>query len=88
MAAPVRRTVKGMGAGQDPRGDARSQWSRREEACARLPVTYALALRLRDEGLPEDLLAERLGVEPEALGPLLEIAEAKLAAILADDTEQ
>lgn len=55
---------------------------RRAEALRRLPETYALGLRLRDAGTPEEVIADRLGVEPEALGPLLALAEAKLATIL------
>jgi hypothetical protein len=56
--------------------------SRRVEALRHLPPVYSLALRLRDVGVPEELLAECLGVEPEAMGPLFEVAQAKLAAIL------
>lgn len=55
----------------------------RAEAMARLPSTYSLALRLRDAHLPPELMAECLAVEPEAIGPLLALADAKLAAILA-----
>jgi DNA-directed RNA polymerase specialized sigma24 family protein len=55
---------------------------RRVEALQRLPEPYALGLRLRDAGTPEEVIADRLGVEPEALGPLLALAEAKLSAIL------
>jgi hypothetical protein len=62
----------GMCAAGDPRA----------EALLRLPVSYSLALRLRDAGLSQELIAECLGIEPEALGPLLVVAEAKLAAIL------
>lgn len=54
----------------------------RVEAIRHLPSTYSLALRLREAGLVDDLIAECLGVEREALEPLLAIAEAKLAAIL------
>jgi hypothetical protein len=54
----------------------------RGEALARLPAVYSLALRLRDAHLPDDLIAECLRVEPEAVGPLLDMAEAKLAALL------
>jgi hypothetical protein len=54
----------------------------RGEALARLPAVYSLALRLRDARLPADLIAECLRVEPEAVGPLLDMAEAKLAALL------
>lgn len=63
-----------MGARQSARG----------EAMRRLPDTYSLALRLRDAGLADELIAECVAVEPEALDPLLAVAEAKLAAILRD----
>lgn len=59
----------------------------RAEAMRRLPGTYSLALRLRDAGLANELIAECVAVEPEALDPLLAIAEAKLASILADDPQ-
>ena len=54
----------------------------RAEAMRHLPDTYSLALRLRDAGLDDELIAECLAVEQEALGLLLQVAEAKLAAIL------
>ncbi|NUT96950.1 MAG: hypothetical protein HOY78_33495 [Saccharothrix sp.] len=57
---------------------------RRTAALHRLPTLYARALRLRDEGLSANGMAEALGVEPEAVGPLLAVAEAKLAALLRD----
>jgi hypothetical protein len=47
-----------------------------------LPGAYSLALRLRDAGLPAELIAECLAMELAALEPLLVVAEAKLAAIL------
>jgi orotate phosphoribosyltransferase-like protein len=47
-----------------------------------LPGAYSLALRLRDAGLTDELIAECLAVEREALVLLLQVAEAKLAAIL------
>jgi hypothetical protein len=53
---------------------------------AELPTVYALALRLRDEGEPPDRIAKLLGVEPEAVGPLLEVASAKLEEILARES--
>jgi DNA-directed RNA polymerase specialized sigma24 family protein len=52
------------------------------EALARLPRPYAVALRLRAGGAADALIAGRLGVEPEAVEPLLRIARAKLAAAL------
>jgi hypothetical protein len=55
---------------------------KRAEAMRHLPGAYSLALRLRDAGLPADLIAECLAVERESLDPLLAVAEAKLAAIL------
>jgi len=51
-----------------------------------LPGTYSLALRLRDAGLTNELIAECLAVEREALDLLLQVAEAKLAAILGVST--
>ena len=55
----------------------------RGEALKALPSTYALALRLRDEGVEPDAVARVLDVEPEAVGPLLTLAEAKLAGLMA-----
>ena len=52
------------------------------EALARLPHPYALALRLRADGAGECLIATRLGVEREAVDPLLRIARAELRAAL------
>lgn len=52
------------------------------EAFRQLPTAHALALRLRDAGSSVELIAQRLEIEPEAVGPLLAVAEAKLASIL------
>jgi hypothetical protein len=57
--------------------------ARRTGGLAELPTVHALALRLRDEGEPPDRIARLLGVEPEAVEPLLEVASAKLEEILA-----
>jgi hypothetical protein len=43
-----------------------------------LPEAYATALRLRDAGCSDDMIADRLDMEPEAVAPLLRIAVAKL----------
>lgn len=51
-------------------------------ALDRLPSAYGLALRLRGAGQADEVIAVRLGIELEAVGPLLTIAEEKLAAIL------
>ncbi len=62
-----------------------SDAARRAEAMPRLPGAYSLALRLRDAGLPAELIAECLAVEQEALDPLLNVAQAKLTGILDGD---
>lgn len=54
------------------------------EAIEQLPETYAEALRLQQAGL-EDSIAERLEIAPEAVGPLLRLAHAKLAVLLDPD---
>lgn len=54
----------------------------RSAALDLLPPTYAEALRLAEAGL-EDAIPEQLGIAPEAVGPLLRLARAKLAALLA-----
>lgn len=59
--------------------------ARRTAALAELPTVHAQALRLSDEGEPPDRIAKFLGVEPEAVGPLLEVASAKLEEILGRD---
>lgn len=62
--------------------DPTARQPRRAEAMRHLPGAYSLALHLRDAGLANELIAEFLEVEREALEPLLDVAEAKLAAIL------
>lgn len=54
----------------------------RADALEALPPNYAIALRLRDEGVENDAVARVLDVEPEAVGPLLTLAEAKLAGLM------
>lgn len=53
----------------------------RERAIATLPEPYAQALRLHDLD-DDEAISAQLGIEPEAVGPLLRLAEAKLTAIL------
>ncbi len=48
-----------------------------------LPEVHAAALRMHQAGNDEAEIAETLGVEPEAVAPLLQVAEAKLASLLA-----
>ncbi|WP_053847368.1 hypothetical protein [Streptomyces sp. NRRL B-24085] len=52
----------------------------REQALRGLPRVYSLALRLRDVGVPEALIAQCVGVEPEAVDAMLAVGEAKAAA--------
>jgi hypothetical protein len=52
-----------------------------EAAISRLPKTHASALRLRARGFDDDAIARALDVDPNAVGPLLAIADAKLAAL-------
>jgi hypothetical protein len=54
--------------------------ARRAEFLQRLPLPYATALRLRDAGIADELIAERVGVDPAALPTFMRVAEAKLAA--------
>jgi DNA-directed RNA polymerase specialized sigma24 family protein len=59
-----------------------------EEARRRLPETHAQALRLRDQGLTEESIAEFLSIPLAAVRPLLNIAEAKLARLLTEESEE
>lgn len=54
----------------------------RADALRRIPAPHSLALRLRDAGLPDGLIAECLGIDDVAVGPLLAVADAKLVAVL------
>lgn len=47
-----------------------------------MPSADSLTLRLRDAGLADELIAECLAVEREALDSPLNVAEAKLFVIL------
>ncbi len=54
----------------------------REQALAELPTAYAVALRLSEQGVPTEVIARGVGVEPEALEPLLRLARVKLARLM------
>ena len=56
----------------------------REQALEQLPETHAAALRLHSRGLDDDAIAATLTLEPEAVALLLQVADAKLAALLAE----
>lgn len=49
-----------------------------------LPLPYATALRLRDAGIADEVIAERVGVDLDALATFMRLAEAKLAAVASE----
>ncbi len=51
-----------------------------EAALRKLPMTYSLALRLRDAGVAPEIICEYLGVEVNSLPAFYRVAEEKLAA--------
>jgi DNA-directed RNA polymerase specialized sigma24 family protein len=57
----------------------------RAAALELLPDAYAEALRLRDAGYAPAEIARRLRIAPEAVVTALELAEAKLARLLAEN---
>lgn len=58
----------------------------REGALDKLPLPYSMALRLRDAGVEDAVIARCLGVEPEGLEVLMTVALAKLATAGYQDT--
>lgn len=52
----------------------------RAESLRRLPLPYAAALRMRDAGIADELIAARVGVDLDALPTFMRLADAKLAA--------
>lgn len=52
------------------------------DAIDQLPVLYAIALRLRAAGIPDDEIAERIGIHPEAVGVVLRLADDKVRRLL------
>lgn len=57
-----------------------------QAALDRLPQSYSIALRMRETDT-DDAIAERLGIAPEAIAPLIRVAEAKLRRLLDSDEE-
>jgi hypothetical protein len=53
---------------------------RRAESLQRLPLPYATALRLRDAGIADEVIADCVGVDLDALPTFMRVAQAKLAA--------
>jgi hypothetical protein len=56
----------------------------RDEAIARLPEAYAVALRLHAAGVTPAQLALGFDIEPQSVAGFLKIAEAKLAELAED----
>jgi len=54
---------------------------RRSTALGLLSAAHARVLDLADQGLDTEELAKGLEVDPSAVGPLLRVARAKLAAL-------
>jgi hypothetical protein len=57
----------------------------RAAAIELLPQAYAVAPRLRDDGLGPAEIARRLGNAPESVASTLELADARLARLLCID---
>jgi hypothetical protein len=53
----------------------------RDSLIRRLPLALAIGLRLYEAGAPDTLIATGLGIEPEGVPPMLELARAKLSRI-------
>jgi|Tabmets5t2r1_1033131.scaffolds.fasta_scaffold02965_2 hypothetical protein len=60
----------------------------RTEQLRRLPLALAVALRLHEAGADQTLIAAALAIEPEGVGPLLQLATAKLDRIARREPEQ
>jgi hypothetical protein len=59
----------------------------RSSAVRELPELHAVAIRLRDEGLGDHVIAVALEIEDDQVPMLLQIAESKLSGLMAlDDT--
>jgi hypothetical protein len=55
--------------------------SAHESALRKLPLTYSLALRLRDADVAPEVVSEYIGVEVAALVGIYRLAEAKLMSV-------
>lgn len=60
----------------------------RSAALRLLPELYARALQLKDEGLDEAAMSERLNIPLEAVGPCIRVAKLMLARILNGSVER
>jgi DNA-directed RNA polymerase specialized sigma24 family protein len=53
----------------------------RSEALDRLPASYAQALKLKEAGADDALIALFLDIDVDAVDPLIAVGEAKLATL-------
>jgi DNA-directed RNA polymerase specialized sigma24 family protein len=58
------------------------------EAIAQLPVVYQRVLRWLDQGWSGEQIAARLGIDPQAVDPLIRLAQAKLARVTDATTDK
>jgi hypothetical protein len=54
--------------------------ARRAQSLGRLPLPYATALRLRDAGIADEVIADCVGVDLDTLPTFMQVAYAKLRA--------
>ncbi len=54
----------------------------RPRAIEQLPALHAVAVRLRDEGAGDHVIAVALAIDDDQVPTLLEIADAKLARLI------
>ena len=54
----------------------------RATAITKLPGDYALLILLREIGASDDAIADRLAIDVDALPTMIQIAQAKLSALL------
>jgi hypothetical protein len=62
-------------------GQVADEPTARERALRKLPLSYSLALRLRDAGVAPEVICEYVDVEEAGLEGVYRLAEAKLTAL-------
>ncbi len=60
----------------------------RDARIRRLPLALAIGLRLHEAGAADTLIAAGLGIEPEGVPPMLELAQAKLSRLEAGHPDE
>jgi len=58
----------------------------RSSAVQQLPTMHAVAIRLRDAGMHDHVVAVALGIDDDQVPTLLGIADAKLTNVMAMDS--